>query len=216
MSEENKYLEMARSIPELGHGGKEIEKCLIGYASTCKDGSAIVEFGPWLGSSTSFLALGVMKSRRDVLIQSYDNWIASPDYVEKAKTYNDLNFEEGQELLPVFIKNVSQFPVSINPVKGDILKSCHISNRPIDLIVMDCGCTKDLTDHVILNYGSKNDYCIIIFMDFYFYKDHSEKEFLYQKHFVEANPKRFVHISNAGSKASVYKYTPGELVFPEE
>src|SRR5512143_3534858 len=117
----------AESIPELGGGGKVIGKRLIKAASSVRAGRSVIDIGPWLGSTTAFLALGIMQSGADVEIHSYDIWtIKDALYQKKAAKYNGLHFEIGRNILPDWRNNVRQFPVKIIPHKTDIVDADYV------------------------------------------------------------------------------------------
>lgn len=199
---------IADKIPELGHGGKATKNYLIKYAENTRSGRAIVEIGPFIGSSTAYLAIGAGAKNQ---IHSYDLWLADPGYVKKARTQLGIDLKPGSDIYPIWCKNIKPWNTNIYPHKEDIAKAFWIPKLPIGLYVDDAG--HDIT-HIdrmaseFMRYFIPGE-TIIIMMDYFFYETHEDALYLTQKNYFENN-KRFTFIERckSPSRAAIFRYTP--------
>lgn len=203
--------QVADRIPDLGHGGHDVGETLIRLAKAVPDGQAIVDIAPWLGSTTAYLALGVIQAGTWNTIHAFDLWEASPDYVKKARKYNGLDLEPGQNLLPLWNQNMRPFNVAVRPHRGDIQKA-RWTDGPIGLIVDDISNTAELISSTMMEFaphlvpGGK-----LVLMDWGF---HEERDFPHQRKWMDRNGAAFKMVERCPEpgKAAVFVRLTGRLV----
>lgn len=96
-----------------------------------ESGSHFLEIGAWLGKSTSYLAVEIINSNKNIKFDVIDKWIADPEgtwspYVLKEDPYE------------IFLKNLNPVINYINPIKGDS-RELHenYDDNSIDFIFID-------------------------------------------------------------------------------
>jgi len=199
----------ADSIPCLGKGGKEIWKHLVGHARKVKEGSCIVEIGPFLGSGTGYLALGILENKAHPTIYAIDPWKTGP-YIEKAKKFLGIDLEGEDAIYEGFIRNTAPFGVKIKKIRSTFEDLPIWTKEPIGLVVMDAGSSKTQMEHfhnIILPrliYGA-----VVILEDFYFYETHQGSTFLEEKKYMESHACIFQFMYRDGV-AAFFKYTGEE------
>jgi len=142
----------ADSIPELGGGGRTCGDRLIEFAAAVPKGQAIVEIGPWLGSASAYLALGIIQGGYDVELHAFDIWYISEHWQEKARRHNDLDFPIGTDLEPMWRYNMESFPVSYFSHKCDVRRA-KWDGEPIGLLVDDISNTWKLINSMMRIFG---------------------------------------------------------------
>ena len=201
-------------IPELGYGGKTIGNDLIEYASKIPSGFSIVDIGPYLGSTTIHLGAGVNKSGNDVIIHAYDRWIMDDGMDTKAKKFNGIDFNHGQDVLDIYRKN-------INPIKDIvIIHPCNIldasySGRPVMLLVDDICNGKQRTDTMMKIFSPffVAGKTVVCMMDFYYHEHKKGMKLLrYQYDFMVSNKKVFRFIKKIkNSMTAVFVFEGGDI-----
>ena len=201
---------LADSIPDLGHGGREIADTLIRLARGVKSEQAIVDIGPYLGSTTAYLAIGAGPR---VPIHAYDTWDATtPTMREKARQYHGL--ELANDFRPLFLKYVT-------PVLGERLLVTHQGNifdasysgPPIALLVDDIGCDEKHMRAKLATFGPHlAPGAMLVLMDFYWYESKPGEAFDYQRRLVERNPGAFRFCERDGL-AAVFAWGGGSVAY---
>ena len=193
----------ARTFPS--QGGVEIGQWLEKYASEVPKGSAIVEVGCWLGAGTAHLALGAMYSGAP--IHCYDRWTATEQEVAKAERFG-VNLWEGQDTLPLVMKNLDRFDAEIHYHKGSI-KELAWKGQPIGLYVDDATKIEPLWLHAMDVFGPhfvpRETYLIL--MDFRFYEKAGDK-YAAQRDYMAEHSQSFQLIEDrlADTSAALFKY----------
>lgn len=209
-------MRFADSIPELGYGGKSIKKELIEYASKVESGYSIIDIGPYMGSTSAYLSIGVMKSGNIVKIHSYDKFIMYRDMALKAKKFNGMEFKEGDNFMDVYVYNTLPFAKYITVEKSDCLDIKKWDGGGIALLVDDISNGKDRTDHLFKTFSHSfiEDKTIIFLMDYYYHETFKNK-FRYCKYandFMIANSKVFRFIKRVdNSRTAIFQYKGGEI-----
>jgi hypothetical protein len=129
----------ATQIPELGGGGSTIGPELFRLASQVPLNHCIVDVGPWLGSTTAYLAMGVIEAESCVPIHSYDRWKVF--YAMRKNAYRQSKTvipEVGKSFFKLWAENVVDIGAEIIPHKGDVYLTEELPDRPIGLLVDDC------------------------------------------------------------------------------
>lgn len=202
----------ADEIPELGGGGRTIAPALVLAAGNVPRGESIVDVGPWLGSTTAFLAMGSILGSADVPIYSYDRWVVDSDMVMNSWRQTRVALTVGQSLFPYWAENVSVFPTEINPVKGNVraIEDDMLPKEPIGLLVDDCTSGRVRLDALFEKFGKLlAPGARIIMLDYYFSETKEHDRFTETvKWFAErertfGTPKR---ISGARNVAAAFTY----------
>ncbi|HET6499030.1 MAG TPA: hypothetical protein VFH17_08280 [Coriobacteriia bacterium] len=215
---------LADAIHDLGHGGRRIADTLIRLAGAVPPGQAIVDIGPYLGSTTAYLALG-----SDREIHAYDTWDATIcDLRGKARQYHGQELPD--DLLPLFIANLAPFrpvlgglggaqwdartvmraPILAN--KGDLFDAAYIGG-PIGLLVDDIGCDERYTRAKLATFGPHlASGARLVLMDFYWYESKAGEAFDYQRRLVERNPRAFRFVERDGM-AAVFEWGGGSVAY---
>jgi hypothetical protein len=128
--------EIADAIPDLGAGGKSCADELIALAAAVPSGQTIIDIGPWLGSTTAYLALGVLESGNNVEIHAFDIWEIDEVWQQRAAKFNGIEFPIGTNLEPMWRRNVEPFGVRIVAHRIDVGRA-KWGKTPIGLIVDD-------------------------------------------------------------------------------
>ena len=225
----NRLIKIADKIPCLGCGGKAVKNDLIYYASEVKDGMAIVETGPWHGSATAYILIGLNGKQNKVYC--YDLWKIDEVFKKRAQHHHGIQYRKGQNLLPIFMKNIKPFDNgNIIPIRENVL-DIKWSGDPIGLVVDDISSGKLKFDHTMKEFskGFVSGETIIFLMDHFFYESRKNPDkfpfYHYQKKIMELNDKVFTFIKRpeygAGrghrkSKCGIYRYEGGEIKYPEE
>lgn len=202
--------EIADSIPCLGKGGKTISSELIKYASEVPEGSCIIEVGPFLGSGTSYLAIGHRKSIHRPIIYAIDPWIAAEHYVKAAKKHLGLSFKPNEDLMPHFVRNLLPFHARIKKIRADFLSLPYWTKEPIGLIVMDAGSTYRQMEVFHKNFAPRfiPGTTRVILLDYYFYETHPEPEYLAEKDYCEKYRANYKSLKRKGT-AEILLYLGG-------
>jgi hypothetical protein len=212
----------ADNIPDLGYGGKTVKDDLMYYSSKVKSDRNIIDIAPCFGSTTAYIHCGLEKSGRSLIsVYSFDMWeLQNDEYKNKAKKYCNVELNSSDDFYNEYLKNIKPYGQT-NVIRGDILKQSWNSDNKIGLFINDIGASKEYTDKIFQIFSPafvKNE-TIIMMMDYYFYesKHHTEKQYLYQKKFMEKNKNVFDFIKKVEkSKCAIYKYLGGEINYEVE
>lgn len=166
---------LADSIPTLGHGGKSIKDKLIDAASFVQPGQFILDAGPFLGSTTSYLLIG---SHPEVSVVSLDRWNVDDDLVMKGREHvkPPLNLEKGRDLLPLWKFYTSAFGRA-TPIQKDSKELKSWPYGKIALFVNDMNSSYETQKHimeVLEPHFTANAQMIL--MDYYLYETHENRD----------------------------------------
>lgn len=198
--------ERADRIPELGGGGKTCGDLLIRLASEVAPGEAIVDIAPWVGSTTAYLAIGAKES--GATVHSFDRWVIDEEYRAKAERHNKLTFQLGEDIFPVWSRNLDPFlDARIVPHRGDIRNATWWRKTPIGLLVDDISNTPELIASTMRIFApSLREGSIVVLMDWQF-QILAQREWMYRNR--EAF--KFVEALLRPSMAGVFRRSGGEL-----
>jgi hypothetical protein len=193
--------EHADAIPELGHGGRRIADLLVSLASRVRPGESIIDIGPYLGSTTAYLALGAPAGTP---IHAFDTWDAnSIDLRAKALQYHGMTVPD--DLLPLYQKNVEPFAANVIVHRGDV-NDFEWSGGPIGLLVDDYGVAAETT---AAKMRAMAPYFVrgaqLVLMDFFWYERKSGAEFTGLRDYMRRNAARFRFVRRAGKVAAVFE-----------
>jgi len=197
--------EHADLIPELGGGGKTCGDLLIRLASQVAPGTAIVDIAPWLGSTTAYLAIGAKES--GATVHAFDRWVIDEEYRVKAERYNKLKFQVGEDILPLWLRNLQPFlDTIIVPHQGD-LHDATWPGQPIGLLVDDISNTPELVESTMRIFApSLVEGSAMVLMDWQF--DIGPPQEWMRQH---ADCFELESLCSYPSQAAVFKRTAGRL-----
>lgn len=192
---------LADAIPDLGHGGRELADLLIEAAARVPRGQSIVDIGPYLGSTTAYLALG---ARPGVVIHAYDTWDAGICGMrEKARRYHGLDLPD--DFLPLFERNLRPFGRTILVHVGDV-RGATWGGAPIGLLVDDIGVDAEYTAAKMAAFGpSLVPGATLVLCDYYWHESKAGEVFRGQRRWFEAHRERYRLAGRAGEVAAVFE-----------
>jgi len=103
---------------------------------------AILDFGPLAGGSSFSLASGLGTAGH---VFSYDMWHFFPAW---NRFFPEHVLQEGDDLLPLFEKNVAPYRQRITPCKGDLSRQ-HWRGGPIEMIFIDAAKSPEAMQHLV-------------------------------------------------------------------
>ncbi len=196
----------AKGIPDLGAGGRSCGTALAALAREVQRG-VVIDIGPWMGSTTAYLALGVIEGGHQVSIHAFDLWTASDVWTEKAKAYNGIEFEPDEDLQSRWARNVRPFVdagARIMPHKGDMGRKLWTGND-VGLLVHDAGATSALLRRALKNFGRRMfTGAHLVLMDYNFENAHEIRELM-----TTTYDDRYQHVRNLTmpSRAAIFVRT---------
>ena len=198
----------AAVIPSMG--GKKIGSFLQEIARDAPPETSIVEVGSWLGSGTSYLALGNLERNIPLPMHIYDMWEATADEVEKAEERNGLKLEIGQDTLPLTKEFLAPFDVPIRFHKCDI-NEAGWNRDPISVYVDDAAKNSFTFDHVLRTFGPHwiPGVTIVVLMDFNYWKKSGSRDHKAQKKFVDCYVNHFERLPGGpmnGTTGEAFRY----------
>jgi hypothetical protein len=110
---------------------------------------AVVDLGPWLGSSSAALAEGLRRQNSTARVQSYDLFKWDREYMS-AIAAEDL--APGDDFRPLFLREVGEYASMIDAHKEDVSR-LRWSGGPIEILFVDVAKTWDLTNAVFRGFG---------------------------------------------------------------
>jgi hypothetical protein len=158
-----------------------------------------IELGSWLGASAAPLLEGLVKAGYKLPFYCYDKWRSNSEQMVKSKDQG-VKLEFNQNLLPIFMNNVTPIYSNIIATRGNISENIKkYSGGPIEFCIFDApkrepvfgDSVRALKDHWIPGVT------ILGLLDYYFYEYHEGKErdsFLAPVRFIERNKDCFVKL----------------------
>ncbi|MEO8368875.1 MAG: tetratricopeptide repeat protein [Candidatus Solibacter sp.] len=110
---------------------------------------AVVDLGPWLGSSSVALAEGLKRRGADTRIQSIDLFQWEPVYMESV---SGAGLAHGQDFLPLFEQETAEYSAWIRPLKQD-LTTFSWAGGPIEILFVDAAKSWELTNAIFRSFG---------------------------------------------------------------
>ena len=111
---------------------------------------AIVDLGPWLGSSSSAFAEGLKRRGKPNKIFSLDLFKWEPGYMQAIAHEN---LDEGDDFLPLFMREIGDYTAWVEPQKQDL--SHYVwSSGPIEILFVDAAKTWELTNAIFRGFGA--------------------------------------------------------------
>jgi tetratricopeptide (TPR) repeat protein len=131
---------------------------------------AIVDLGPWLGSSSAALAEGLKRRSREEKIFSFDLFKWERSYMERVAQEN---LRDGEDFLPLFMREIGAYAAWIDPQKQDLMHYAW-NGGPIEILFVDAAKSWELTNAIFRGFG---DHLIpgrsrVVLQDFRHYTTH--------------------------------------------
>ena len=111
---------------------------------------SIVDLGPWLGSSSAALAEGLSRRRAHTRIFSFDLFRWERSYMQAFAT---TNLNDGDDFLPVFMREVGDYAAWIEPRKVDLM-GYSWNGGPIEILFIDAAKSWDLANAIFRGFGN--------------------------------------------------------------
>jgi len=158
-----------------------------------------MELGSWLGATAVALLEGLVEAGYKLPFYAYDRWIANDMEIEKAK-HQGIRIKQDQDLMPLFIDNVTQVYKNVIPVKGSIQKTItHYTGEPIEVCIFDAPKRDPVFSATVF---ALHEYwipgvTILGLLDYYFYKSKPSKQKLFKApvRFIEENEGCFTRLA---------------------
>jgi hypothetical protein len=202
---------LARAIPAAGIGGSNIGDRLTALAREVRPPQVIVDIGPYLGSTTAFLALGC---RAGVEIHAFDTWDARLAKMRGKAARHGVQLPD--DFLPLYLANVQPFGVKVVPHREDV-RELRWPGPEIGLLVDDIGTSAEATLHKFRAFGPWLAVgARLVLMDFYWFenKHHRDPRFRAQQRIAEANPQSLRFVERAGRITAIYEWLGGRVRAP--
>jgi tetratricopeptide (TPR) repeat protein len=112
---------------------------------------AVIDLGPWFGSSSAALAEGLRRTGKTGKVQSFDlfEWEWEPSYME-AVAHEQL--KGGADFLPTFMQEIGDYAPWIEAHKQDLL-SYTWEGGPIEILFVDAAKSWELTNAIFKGFG---------------------------------------------------------------
>lgn len=206
----------AESIEELGSGGLTIKDDLFKYSKEVSANGSIVEIGPWFGSATAFMCLGILKSKSNAKIYAYDRWNLDENMQRKLLGHHGIEREVGETVEDIFIENIETFNVDVEVCRQRV-REMTWNGGDISLLVDDICNGKNRFDKMMKTFSPYfiPGKTILILMDYYHYERRGSEYMKYQDKFMRHNNKVFEFVKKSKGYTAIYKYLDGEPEYIE-
>lgn len=131
---------------------------------------AVVDLGPWLGSSSACLAEGLKRRGSDAKIHSFDLFQWEPAYMEPVAP---TGLSQGADFQPVFERETAAYSPWISPRKQD-LTNFSWDGGPIEILFVDAAKSWELTNAIFRGFGPflEPGRTRVVLQDFRYYETH--------------------------------------------
>lgn len=172
-------------------------------------GGVAVELGCWLGGSSAPLLKGLVHAGYDKPFYAFEKWVVAREQVWKANSQG-VKLIEGQDTLPIYLRNVYQYYDSFKTFKGGMPGTLsQYPGDPIDICIFDApkkepifsGCLKALEKYFTPKIT------ILGLLDYDFYKRHEgdkRKAFRAPVEFMEKHGDSFSELKRWDDEAVVF------------
>jgi hypothetical protein len=125
-------------LPEFGENWFDYPELYKSMVEKFPSGSKFVEVGSWKGKSSSYLAVEIINSKKNITIDCVDLWIDCKDAWKGIDENQRDKYLETKHLYELFIKNTSSLSSVINPIRMDSINASKIyKDKTIDFIFID-------------------------------------------------------------------------------
>ena len=96
-----------------------------------QSGAHFVEVGAWKGRSSSYMAVAIKNSGKQIKFDVVDTWKGSSEHTELSSIVNDTLFDE-------FLANIDPVKDIINPVRTtSVLAASQYADNSLDFVLID-------------------------------------------------------------------------------
>ena len=118
-------------LPEFGENWFTYPNLYKSMVEKFPSGSKFVEVGSWKGKSATYLAVEIINSNKNIILDCVDTWKGSAEHV-------DDEYIKSNSLYELFIKNTSSLSSVINPIRMDSVSASKIyKDNSIDFVFID-------------------------------------------------------------------------------
>lgn len=201
MRNRSELLLKANAIPELGHGGREVGSLLMDLACRVSRG-AIVDIGPYLGSTTAYLAMGCPEGTP---IHAFDTWDADIcDLRAKALKFHGMDLPD--DLLPMYVDNMRPFGANLVVHRYDIEALPDWTHGPIELLVDDIGVEPERMAAKMKVFGQSLMLgAHVLLLDYFWYEHKPGTQFTGAREYMLAHSDRFRFLQRAGKRGALFE-----------
>lgn len=119
------------NLPEFGENWFTYPILYKSMVEKFPSGSKFVEVGSWKGKSAAYLAVEIINSKKNILLDCIDTWKGSAEHAHDS-------YIKSNSLYELFIKNISSLSSVINPIRMDsVSASKQYENNSIDFVFID-------------------------------------------------------------------------------
>jgi tetratricopeptide (TPR) repeat protein len=131
---------------------------------------AVVDLGPWLGSSSAALAEGLKRRGASAKIHSFDLFRWEPSYMERVM---ETGLPRGADFLPIFLQETADYAPWIDARKQDLMQYSW-DGGPIEILFVDAAKSWDLANAIFRAFGPflQAERSRIILQDFRYHETH--------------------------------------------
>jgi hypothetical protein len=102
------------------------------------DGQHFVEIGAWYGQSTSYLAVEIINSKKNIRLDVVDTWRGSDQMYDPSNVAYDKTLIRNGTIFPEFIKNMKPVINIINPIEKDSIVASYLyADSSLDFVFID-------------------------------------------------------------------------------
>lgn len=103
-----------------------------------KDGFHFVEIGAWYGQSTSYLAVEILNSKKNIKLDVVDTWKGSEQMYDPSNPAYDETLIKNGTIFPQFIENMKPVINIINPIEKDSVEASSLyADKSLDFVFID-------------------------------------------------------------------------------
>jgi tetratricopeptide (TPR) repeat protein len=131
---------------------------------------AVLDLGPWMGSSSAALAEGIRRQGNKCKVFSFDLFSWEPSYMESIAPEN---LKEGDDFIHLFLREIADYEPFIQAQKQD-LKKYVWDDGPIEILFVDAAKSWELTNSILKGFGHQlvPGKSRIVLQDFRHYSTH--------------------------------------------
>jgi hypothetical protein len=98
---------------------------------SAKNNSHFVEIGAWLGSSTTFMAVEIINSGKNIKFDSIDTWKGSEEHKNEEVVVNDTLYND-------YLKNIEPVKHMVNPIRLPSIEAAELyEDNSLDFVFID-------------------------------------------------------------------------------
>jgi hypothetical protein len=130
---------MQHFYQQIGEDWMDFHELYSEMVSHFSDGAHFVEVGSWKGRSTSYMAVEIINSKKNIQFDCIDTWLGSEEHLSEQSQFFQPELKKNENwLYNEFKKNTLIVSDYINPIRLDSLEASKLyKDRSIDFIFID-------------------------------------------------------------------------------